>query len=71
MTRLAIAALAVAAAVSLAACQQADPGIVSVTGRVVAVAFANGAPTLTIETAEGRTIAGLPLGNVSQIRETQ
>lgn len=46
-------------------------GAGTLTGRVVAVAFANGAPTLTIETAEGRTIAGLPLGNVSQIRETQ
>ena len=41
------------------------------TGRVTAVAFQNGSPTLTIETADGATISGLPLGNVSQIRETQ
>lgn len=46
-------------------------GAGTLTGRVTAVSFANGAPTLTIETGEGRTIAGLPLGNVSQIRETQ
>lgn len=46
-------------------------GANTLTGQVTAVAFANGAPTLTIETAEGRTISGLPLGNVSQIRETQ
>ncbi len=48
MTRLAIAALAVAAAVSLAACQQADPGIVSVTGRVVADTLAVQAPALAV-----------------------
>ena len=41
------------------------------TGTVTAVSFANGAPALTIETREGQTIGGLPLGNVSQIRETQ
>ena len=46
-------------------------GAGSLTGKVTAVAFANGAPTLTIETAQGQTISGLPLGNVSQIRETQ
>lgn len=43
----------------------------TLTGRVTAIAFANGAPTLTIETAQGQTISGLPLGNVSQIRENQ
>lgn len=42
------------------------PGL---TGKVTAVSFANGSPTLTIETSEGQTIGGLPLGNVSQIRE--
>ena len=46
-------------------------GAGTLTGRVTAVAFAHGAPTLTIETAEGRTISGLPLGNVSPIRATQ
>lgn len=42
-----------------------------ITGRVTAVAFQNGAPTLTIETQDGNTISGLPLGNVTQIRETE
>lgn len=46
-------------------------GAGTLTGRVTAIAFANGAPTLTIETAQGQTIGGLPLGNVSQIRENQ
>lgn len=43
----------------------------SLTGRVTAVAFQNGTPALTIETEDGNTISGLPLGNVTQIRETQ
>jgi len=41
------------------------------TGEVTAVAFQDGAPSLTIETQAGATISGLPLGNVTQIRETQ
>ncbi len=43
----------------------------TITGRVAAISFANGSPALTIETTDGQTISGLPLGNVSQIRETQ
>ena len=46
-------------------------GAGQISGLVRSVSFANGAPTLTIETAEGQTIGGLPLGNVSQIRETE
>lgn len=46
-------------------------GAGTLTGRVTAVTFANGSPALTIETAQGQTISGLPLGNVSQIRENQ
>lgn len=42
-----------------------------ITGEVTAVAFQDGAPSLTIETSAGATISGLPLGNVTQIRETQ
>lgn len=41
----------------------------TLSGKVKAVAFANGAATLTIETAQGITISELPLANVSQIRE--
>ena len=46
-------------------------GAGTLTGVVNAVSFANGAPALTIETGDGRTISGLPLGNVTQIRESQ
>lgn len=42
----------------------------TIAGKVKAVAFTNGTATLTIETAQGLTISELPLGNVSQIRET-
>jgi flagellar basal-body rod modification protein FlgD len=42
------------------------PGIVS--GVVKAVSFASGQPQVTIETADGQTIAGLSIANVSQIR---
>ena len=41
----------------------------TLSGKVVAAAFANGAATLTIETAQGQTISALPLSSVSQIRE--
>lgn len=40
-------------------------------GKVVAAAFAGGGATITIETAQGQTVAGLPLGGVSQIREAK
>lgn len=46
-----------------------DQGVRS--GKVVAAAFAGGAATITIETAQGQTISGLPLGGVSQIREAK
>ncbi len=41
---------------------------VTVSGKVTAVALASGEPKLTIETDDKRTIAGLALGSVSQIR---
>lgn len=41
----------------------------TLTGTVTAVSFADGTPSLTIETPQGQTISGLPLGNVTQIRE--
>ncbi|WP_341209494.1 flagellar hook capping FlgD N-terminal domain-containing protein [uncultured Sphingomonas sp.] len=40
----------------------------TVSGKVTAVALASGEPKLTIETDDKRTIAGLALGSVSQIR---
>ncbi|MBX9813394.1 MAG: flagellar hook capping protein [Sphingomonas sp.] len=37
-------------------------------GRVTAIAFQNGAPTLTIETDDKQTISNLPLSGVTQVR---
>jgi flagellar basal-body rod modification protein FlgD len=45
-------------------------GSSTLSGQVTAVSFANGAPTLTIE-VDGKTVSGLPLGSVSQIREAE
>jgi flagellar basal-body rod modification protein FlgD len=45
-------------------------GATTISGVVRAVAFEDGAGTVTIETANGQTISGLPLTNISQIRET-
>lgn len=46
-------------------------GTGSLTGKVTAVGFANGTPTFTISTSDGKTISGLPLASVTQIRETK
>jgi len=45
-------------------------GNATLSGVVRAVAFEDGAATITLETANGQTISGLPLANISQIRET-
>ncbi len=37
-------------------------------GTVKAISFANGAPQLTIQTADGKTISGLGLADVNQVR---
>ena len=39
-------------------------------GKVKAVSFSGTSPTITIQTTDGATISSLPLGMVSQIRET-
>lgn len=44
-------------------------GSLTLSGTVTAVSFSNGAPAITIETAEGQTISNINLGSVSQIRE--
>lgn len=44
-------------------------GASTLTGRVVAISFVDGEPRLTIETGSQRTVSGIALGNVSQIRE--
>ena len=45
-------------------------GATTLSGVVTAVAFDDGAPRITVETANGQTISGLPLANITQIRET-
>lgn len=45
-------------------------GNATLSGVVRAVAFEDGAATITLETANEQTISGLPLANISQIRET-
>jgi flagellar basal-body rod modification protein FlgD len=44
-------------------------GGATVSGRVVSVSFADGAPRVTIETANGQTISNIAIGSISQIRE--
>jgi len=44
-------------------------GATPLSGRVVAVTFANGEPRLTIETADDQTISNLAIGSVTQVRE--
>lgn len=47
-----------------------EAGNTTLSGVVRAVAFEDGTGTITLETANGQTISGLPLANISQIRET-
>ena len=44
-------------------------GNATLSGKVVAVSFANGDPQITIATGDGQTISGLSLSSISQIRE--
>jgi len=46
-------------------------GSATLSGRVTAINFNDGNPSITLETPQGQTISGLPLGNVIQIRETE
>lgn len=44
-------------------------GAAIVTGKVIAVAFANGDPRITIETAEKKTVSNVAISSITQIRE--
>ncbi|WP_294296567.1 flagellar hook capping FlgD N-terminal domain-containing protein [uncultured Sphingomonas sp.] len=44
-------------------------GGATMTGTVTAIAFNDGAPTITVETDDNKTISGIAISNVSQIRE--
>lgn len=46
-------------------------GTSTLTGKVTAVAFDDSVASLTLETSEEQTISGLPLANVTQIREVE
>lgn len=43
-------------------------GVAVISGTVSAIAFENGEPRLTLETEDGRTISGISLNAVTQIR---
>jgi flagellar basal-body rod modification protein FlgD len=44
-------------------------GAATLSGKVVAISFANGDPRITIETADHQTISNIAINTVSQIRE--
>lgn len=44
-------------------------GAALLTGTVTAVAFDNGTPRITIQTADGKTISGLSISSVTQVRQ--
>lgn len=44
-------------------------GAATVTGKVISIAFQNGDPRVTIETADKKTISNISIGSISQIRE--
>jgi flagellar basal-body rod modification protein FlgD len=44
-------------------------GAATLSGTVTAITFENGTPRVTIETSDGRTIAGLSISSISQVRK--
>jgi len=44
-------------------------GNATLSGKVTAVSFQSGAPTVTIQTSDGRTVSGLAIGSITQVRE--
>lgn len=46
-------------------------GAITLTGKVISIAFQNGDPRITIETADKQTISDISLGAISQIREVK
>jgi flagellar basal-body rod modification protein FlgD len=46
-------------------------GAATISGKVVSIAFQNGDPRVTIETADKQTISGISIASISQIREGQ
>lgn len=46
-------------------------GSTTLSGTVTAISFQSGAPTVTIETSDGKTISGLAIGSITQVREKE
>lgn len=44
-------------------------GSTTLSGKVKAVVFDNGTPRITIETADGKTISGISISSVTQVRQ--
>jgi len=44
-------------------------GSATLSGKVVAVVFDNGAPRITVETDDGQTISGISISSVTQVRQ--
>lgn len=44
-------------------------GTATLSGKVIAVTFDNGAPRVTIQTADGRTISNISISDINQIRQ--
>jgi len=44
-------------------------GAATISGKVVSIAFLNGDPRLTVETADKQTISNISIASISQIRE--
>jgi flagellar basal-body rod modification protein FlgD len=44
-------------------------GAATISGKVVSIAFQNGDPRITIETADNQTISNISIASISQIRE--
>jgi flagellar basal-body rod modification protein FlgD len=46
-------------------------GAATLTGRVIGVTFDNGVPRITLQTSDNRTISGIAINSISQVREGQ
>ncbi len=44
-------------------------GTTTLTGKVIAVTFTDGAPSITIQTTDNQTISGIAIGSISQVRK--
>jgi len=65
-----VSAQATGQATSLLGTQVDVPaGSATLTGKVVAITFDNGAPRVTLQTSDNRTISGISIGSITQVRQ--